>query len=187
MVQPGFCRCGCGGRTAIATRNEYRRGHVKGEPLPWLPGHSTNRRSLEERFWDKVDKDGPNGCWIWTGSRDHRGYGRIQRGERGLGAVKAHRLSYAIAHGTDLEDRTLFVCHRCDNPSCVNPDHLFLGTHQENVDDCKSKDRFHKPGTAADPEAVVAHYHQSGNQDATARHFGISQTTVHRYARRVSR
>lgn len=104
-------------------------------------------RSVTERFWEKVDRDGPipihmphlGPCWLWTGSKE-KGYGLLNPGRRGSGsALKAHRVSYAIAHGPFRAD--LLVMHRCDNPSCVNPQHLMLGTDKDNSHDAKSKGR----------------------------------------------
>lgn len=91
-----------------------------------------------DRFWKKVDKhSNPNGCWEWTGfiDREGLGYGRAYDGNKQMGA---HRLSIII-DGRDPTDK--YVCHSCDNPKCVNPSHLFLGTQQDNLDDMKSKGR----------------------------------------------
>lgn len=83
----------------------------------------------------KVVKD----CWEWTGSRSRNGYGETSfLGRRFL----AHRLSYVLAIGPF--DSTLFVCHRCDNPPCVKPSHLFLGTAKDNAQDCLRKGRWDK-------------------------------------------
>lgn len=89
---------------------------------------------LIARFWNKVDKSGE--CWIWTAARNERGYGlfHIRAGQR----FYAHRFSYSLRFGT-LGD--LCVLHRCDNPRCVRPDHLFLGTRGDNMRDMTAKGR----------------------------------------------
>lgn len=105
---------------------------VKGQP----------RRPLAERFWEKIDKNGPlwNGtpCWVWTGARNTFGYGQIQRGA-GSGRVQAHILSWEIRTGH--APNNLCVLHHCDNPPCVNPAHLFLGTKKDNTADMTRKGR----------------------------------------------
>jgi len=86
-----------------------------------------------DRFWTKVDKTGS--CWEWKKLLDKKGYGLITVKNK---TIYAHRFSALIA-GLNITDK--FVCHRCDNPKCVNPDHLFVGTLQDNKNDEISKSR----------------------------------------------
>ena len=89
---------------------------------------------LPHRFWTKVEKT-PT-CWLWQGAKDSRGYGSFYFN----GSVKStHRLVYETL--VDSISIGLYVLHICDNPACVNPDHLFLGTQKDNVQDCLSKGR----------------------------------------------
>jgi hypothetical protein len=91
--------------------------------------------TTEERFWSNVEKT--DDCWIWKGYEKSCGYG----GMRAYGKNWfAHRLSYTLNIGEIPEG--MYVCHKCDNPICVRPDHLFLGTHKDNMADCKAKGRY---------------------------------------------
>jgi len=90
--------------------------------------------TFPERFWSKIEKT--NSCWFWKAATNKFGYGEIFYNKK---VWKAHRLSYFIAFG-DF-DTKLYVAHHCDNPTCVNPDHLFLATQKENVVDMVAKGR----------------------------------------------
>jgi len=93
--------------------------------------------TVEERFWAKVVKD--NDCWGWTAKLDKDGYGRFSP-NGGNSQMPAHRFSWEIHFGPIPDN--LFVCHHCDTPACTNPDHLFLGTAQENMEDKVRKGRW---------------------------------------------
>lgn len=98
---------------------------------------------IAERFWKRVEKT--DTCWIWTGAKTHGGYGVIQSGRRPSKIIRTHRLSYELCNGPIADG--LDVCHSCDNPSCVNPSHLFLGTRSDNMRDCVAKGRLTAPST----------------------------------------
>jgi hypothetical protein len=92
------------------------------------------RPLAQERFWKFVQKT--DTCWIWIGYTSAKAYGQFQVNGR---PVRAHRFSWEMSFGSISEG--MVVCHRCDNPSCVRPEHLFLGTQNENVQDQMRKGR----------------------------------------------
>lgn len=95
----------------------------------------------------KVDQDGPNGCWLWLGTKNAEGYG-VTNLMAVSGDRLAHRISYHLNHGPILNG--LVICHHCDNPSCVNPSHLYMGTAKNNVDDCVRRKRHFTPFVKSD-------------------------------------
>lgn len=98
-------------------------------------GNSLDCSDVSYRLMKNVDKS--SGCWVWIGHRAKSGYGRIQnKGKK----VRSHRLSYETYVGKIPDGMN--VLHRCDNPPCINPDHLFLGTHKDNMKDAQNKGRF---------------------------------------------
>ncbi len=92
--------------------------------------------SPKERFWAKVNKANPDDCWEWQASKNPDGYGNFVHNGYNTGA---HRVAYYLTNGKIPEGKE--VCHACDNPSCVNPIHLWLGTHTDNIHDMHNKGR----------------------------------------------
>lgn len=95
--------------------------------------------NTEQRFWSKVKIGSPDECWEWQAGKHKKGYGEFWFPQRGK-HTKAHQVAWILTYG-DIRDNYQ-VLHKCDNPSCVNPKHLFLGTNQDNVDDKMNKGRW---------------------------------------------
>lgn len=158
------------------------------------------RAPLAERFWAKVDKVDASGCWLWTAGKDAYGYGVFQAGPtiRGshVGRAKAHRVAWELTNGPIPSG--LGVLHRCDNPSCVNPSHLFVGTQAENMRDMDAKGRRVSTPTVGerncnarlttDAVRVIRFLREetclSSSQIGTL--FGVDRTTVRKIWRRLS-
>jgi hypothetical protein len=144
-------------------------------------------KSLEDRFWPMVSRS-DRGCWEWVGSKVN-GYGRLNSGGRNGTSLIASRVSYELNVGPIPAG--FHICHTCDNPSCVKPSHLFLGTDAANTEDKVRKERQPK-GTVhwkavLDEEKVreIRYLRSEGwALKSIARIFGISKETVSAIARR---
>ena len=139
-------------------------------------------RSFAERYADRIELDPTTGCHNWAGGRDRDGYGRLARGGR---RSRAHVFAWEDANGRRVP-RGRVVAHACDNPSCVNPDHLDAKTQRENIEDRQARDRQAKGsrnGRAKLTEEQVAAAKRvltdgSLTQARLARLLGIHPTTV---------
>ncbi len=96
-------------------------------------------RPIADRFWKFVDKKSNDDCWNWTGGKMGNGYGSLRVSNKQGSHVYAHRLSWELHNGPI--PKGMQVLHHCDNPSCVNPNHLFIGTASDNMRDMDSKNR----------------------------------------------
>lgn len=139
---------------------------------------------IQTRFWRYVGPPDENGCHLWTGARAKAGYGRIGTGGHRGGHVGSHRIAWEIANGPIPDG--LWVLHKCDNPPCVNPDHLFLGTLADNQADMRAKGR-HIKGEACTRSALtpslvieVRRLHRSEGMKHVdiARHLGVSAQAI---------
>lgn len=142
--------------------------------------------TTEERFWAKVRKASGDACWEWQASKTHWGYGRFYNRKKRL-VERAHRFSWEL-QGAPIP-AGLNVLHRCDNPSCVRPDHLFLGTFKDNARDMVNKGRCRpgrfpgvkNPKAKLSPEQVrqIFERNKSGeSQSSLAREFGVTSNAV---------
>lgn len=158
----GFCQCGCGERTAIATSNDKRFGVVVGKPRLYLRGHQ-NRRGPTYA----IDPD--TGCWIWTGGLDTRGYGHFKINGR---MVLAHRWTYEQFHGTIPPGMDLH--HTCENRRCVNPNHLVPLTRKAHRRLC------YTVKLSLEDVAEIRKLRGSVSQAQLAKRFGVDQTHISR-------
>ena len=138
-----------------------------------------------------------NNCWCWMGTRNDRGYGVIGNGTRKKGVSKAHRVSYELFHFTKLE-KDKCVCHACDNPACVNPQHLFVGTQADNVADMIAKGRNVLPPVRKGKKSNSAKLNNKKIRQIRklardgflsrkiAREFEVSKTTIFQIVKRKS-
>lgn len=100
------------------------------------------KANTPENFWTKVDIRKPDECWNWLGTKNPHGYGKLRF--RSRNKYLAHRLSWSLANG-EIPDG-MNILHKCDNPSCVNPNHLYPGTQSQNLKDAYSRGRYSQKG-----------------------------------------
>jgi len=132
-----------------------------------------HRKSISERFCEKVAKS--PGCWLWQGHISKLGYGKFM-------GKHAHRIAWELRNGPI--PLGLDVCHHCDNPACVNPEHLFLGTASDNMKDCVSKGRLDHRGkrnsNAKLTEALIREIRSTAlTQRKLAAKFGVSEANIY--------
>jgi hypothetical protein len=180
------CKCDCGVETLKSSKhlisgNSRSCGCYRSDVVKAL--RASEAASFESRLQANIS----TGCLEWTGSRDRQGYGTVRTGGKDY---KAHRVAYERACGTIPPG--VFVCHKCDNPPCCNPDHLFLGDAKTNSEDAKNKMR-HARGDQNGYAKVSKHtvkrirvLAKEMSQQAVADLFGIHQTTVSKIILRKS-
>lgn len=146
-------------------------------------------RPLAVRLWEKVDMSGA--CWMWTGTRTRGGYGHIRDGRK---LRQVHRVVYELACGPIPDG--LDIAHRCDNPACVRPEHLFPATHAENMSDMKAKGRGNsgyrgvthcKHGHAFTPENTYRKHRPDGGVGRECRRCRNAQVSAHHQRRLAAR
>jgi hypothetical protein len=156
------------------------------KPLNGIITDSKKRLNLESRFWSKVEIKGENQCWEWKSKAAHDfGYGRMSFGRKIQ--LKAHQISWALKNGPIPSGQS--ILHKCDNPKCCNPNHLFLGTQKANMVDAITKGRHRPPPVfsgvkhprACFDEKQVASIKSSNLKNVElAMRFGVSERTIRR-------
>jgi len=183
-----LCECGCGLPAPIAKYNNKRYGYVSGQPMRFVYLHQyRSLHSTEENFWAKVIKRGPDDCWEWTACKLPSGHGQFSYNKR-LGL--AHRYSYELHIG--LIPDGMCVCHHCDNPSCVNPAHLFLGTKADNNQDKAQKGRSERGSdhhfakfTEEQVRTIRERYAQGGiTHEELSKEYGVTRSAISYIIRR---
>lgn len=149
-------------------------------------------RPAEERFWPKVQRGSEDECWPWLAGRFGDGYGAFRLGGRGSLSARAPRAAWMFTYGDIPEG--LLVCHHCDNPLCVNPRHLFLGTPKDNMLDMIRKRREvttpgEKNGMAKMDDGLVREIREAWSaggvtQRQLASRYGVNQSQISRVVSR---
>lgn len=161
-------------------RSDFRRAVYDKRRANMPPRPSPEQRALEV-IQQRIAVDKERGCWLWAGTRDQKGYGKLSFKGR---FQFAHRVSWSLVNGSIPEGMN--VCHRCDVPSCVNPDHLFLGSQADNVADMRQKGRARggsmkgerNPDARLSTEQVLAIRTDTRACHVVGAEHGVSKTTV---------
>jgi hypothetical protein len=135
---------------------------------------ASRKPTMLQRFYDRIPWGANDECWVWPGIKTEDGYGRF-------GRWRAHCIVWEL-NSQQPVPKGMQVCHRCDNPSCCNPTHLFLGTHQDNIDDKMRKGRYVPPtGARPDKSAEVHALRAKGlTVEEVAKELGIGTKAVYR-------
>jgi hypothetical protein len=154
------------------------------EVLPRQAPQIKFSESDKERFWSKVKKS-DDGCWTWTAAKDKDGYGLFWLNQA---MVRAHRLSLLtkIDPNGETDYNSLFACHKCDNPSCVNPDHIYFGSHTDNIADMVNRGRGlsgeRSPATSLTEKDVtqirIMYFNGNTTSRKLAKQFGVGKSTI---------
>lgn len=153
--------------------------------------HRFDGASLEDRFWAKVQKCSDSDCWPWLGTKDARGYGMFNVGKR-LGRkslmMRAHRVSLELKLGRELRADEE-SCHKCNNPTCVNPDHLYAGDHFDNMQDLSRSGKVtgenHAQAKVTDAQVLEMQHHRKNGKPVKmiAQMYGVSNSHASRLTR----
>lgn len=179
----GLCQCGCGGTTSIATQDNRRLGHTKGEHVRYIVGHAHKKSTPTiERMWKMITVSA-DGC------HEYNSRSTLSRGHKLVhhnGSMRlAHRVMWEIVNG-EIPDG-LLVLHKCDNPKCVNVDHLYLGTYKDNMRDALERGqqrprRGEEAGahklTDSDVRAIRIMAGQGISHSDIARMFSVTQQNI---------
>jgi hypothetical protein len=172
---------------------EYRKKNAEHmKRIAVLGGKAKPRKSALERFEENIRKDPNTGCWIWVGYMA-RGYGTFKvNGQKS--PIKVSRWAYEYFKKEKIPSTKVFVCHTCDVRACVNPDHLFLGSNQDNMDDAKAKYRFQygeKHHQSKLTKSQVGEILELRRQDYTlqaiADKYGVTKTSIGRICKGTQR
>lgn len=139
--------------------------------LPWISDDELYQIQRAAKFWQLVERT--RSCWLWRGFVDAHGYGQFERN------TKAHRFAFETVFGKIPNG--LVVCHKCDVPRCVNPEHLFVGTNLDNSLDMAAKGRSARAKFTPDQVSFIRHENQRGvSQRELARIHQVHPQTIHR-------